>query len=266
MDYEKKYSKLVEAIKQLQKANPSDEGIQNWVNDNVPELRESEGWDEKIRKELIKVFSNREKYLIDQSFGDITISEILAWLEKQKEPELSEDFGEYVAELGKQFPEVSFAKLSRIAVRVKNWFQKQRKKSTWSEEDEKVLNDINITLFEEKNIPNVKYWKFMNWLKSLKNRTQPKQEWSEEDENNINSIVSRLEVDISYWESRSKTRTNEDEKLINWLKSLRPQNKWKPSDEQMKWLKDVIETVPMTCRQQIPLELLYNDLKKLKGE
>lgn len=49
-------------------------------------------------------------------------------------------------------------------------------------------------------------------------------EWSEEDENNINSIVSRLEVDISYWESRSKTRTNEDEKLINWLKSLRPWN------------------------------------------
>ena len=59
-------------------------------------------------------------------------------------------------------------------------------------------------------------------LKSLPERfnLQPKQEWSEEDENNINSIVSRLEVDISYWESRSKTRTNEDEKLINWLKSL----------------------------------------------
>ena len=264
MDYEKKYNKLVEAIKQLQKANPSDESIQNWVNDNVPELRESED-DEKIRKWLI-CGMNTLKEKKNETFATIPIDDAIAWLEKQKEPELSEDFGEYVAELGKQFPEVSFAKLSRIAVRVKNWFQKQRKKSTWSEEDEKVLNDINITLFEEKNIPNVKYWKFMNWLKSLKNRTQPKQEWSEEDENNINSIVSRLEVDISYWESRSKTRTNEDEKLINWLKSLRPQNKWKPSDEQMKWLKDVIETVPMTCRQQIPLELLYNDLKKLKGE
>lgn len=38
---------------------------------------------------------------------------------------------------------------------------------------------------------------------------------------------------------------------------------WKPSKEQMKWLKDVIETVPMTCRQQIPLESLYADLQKL---
>lgn len=38
---------------------------------------------------------------------------------------------------------------------------------------------------------------------------------------------------------------------------------WKPSEEQIKWLKDVIETVPMTCRQQVPLESLYEQLKKL---
>ena len=88
MDYKEKYNKLVEAIKVLQETNPTDEGIQNWVNDNVPELHESESWDEKIRKELIKVFSNREKYLIDQSFGDITVSEVLTWLEKQK-PEVN---------------------------------------------------------------------------------------------------------------------------------------------------------------------------------
>ena len=46
MDYEKKYKALVEAVKILKEANPSDEGIQNWVNDNVPELQESE--DEKL--------------------------------------------------------------------------------------------------------------------------------------------------------------------------------------------------------------------------
>ncbi len=83
MDYKEKYNKLVESIKKLQEANPSDEGIQNWVNDNVPELRESE--DERIRKAFISVFSNREKYLIDQSFGDITVSEVIAWLEKQSD-------------------------------------------------------------------------------------------------------------------------------------------------------------------------------------
>lgn len=39
----------------------------------------------------------------------------------QKEEPVSEDLGEYINELSKQFPEVSFAKLSRIAVRVAKW-------------------------------------------------------------------------------------------------------------------------------------------------
>ena len=47
----------------------------------------------------------------------------------------------------------------------------------WSEEDEKMLNDIDITLFEENSIPNAKYWKFMNWLKSLKDRVRPQKQW-----------------------------------------------------------------------------------------
>jgi hypothetical protein len=42
---------------------------------------------------------------------------------------VSEDLGEYINELSKQFPEVSFAKLSRIAVRVAKW-QKQQDQST----------------------------------------------------------------------------------------------------------------------------------------
>jgi hypothetical protein len=102
-------------------------------------------------------------------------------------------------------------------------------------------------------------------LLSLKAEPSGKQKpagWSEEDENNINSIVSRLEVDISYWESRSKTRTNEDEKLINWLKSLRPQNKWKPSDEQMEALKEACDK-RWEPDGLDPLYTLYEYLKKL---
>lgn len=51
------------------------------------------------------------------------------------------------------------------------------------------------------------------------------------------------------------------QKCTDFVNSIKPF--WKPSEEQMEWLKDVIETVPMTCRQQVPLESLYNDLKKL---
>lgn len=41
--------------------------------------------------------------------------------QKEKEEPINEDLGLYINELSKQFPEVSFAKLSRIAVRVAKW-------------------------------------------------------------------------------------------------------------------------------------------------
>lgn len=45
--------------------------------------------------------------------------------QKAKDESTTEDLEEYINELSKQFPEVSFAKLSRIAVRVAKW-QKQK--------------------------------------------------------------------------------------------------------------------------------------------
>ena len=77
------YDKALDAIKNLREMNPSDEGIQNWVNENFPELKESEG--EKIRKDLIKWF---------EEFPDMIWrghccryshykKDIIAWLEKQ---------------------------------------------------------------------------------------------------------------------------------------------------------------------------------------
>lgn len=41
--------------------------------------------------------------------------------QKTKDESITEDLGEYLNELSKQFPEVSFAKLSRIGVRVAKW-------------------------------------------------------------------------------------------------------------------------------------------------
>jgi len=46
-----------------------------------------------------------------------------------KEEPVSDDLGEYINELSKQFPEVSFAKLSRIAVRVVKWQKEQFEKN-----------------------------------------------------------------------------------------------------------------------------------------
>lgn len=81
MNYEQKYNKLVNAIKVLQETNPSDEGIQNWVNENVPELWESEN--ERIRKSLINGF---KRYDDGALFNGCSVREILPWLEKQGNP------------------------------------------------------------------------------------------------------------------------------------------------------------------------------------
>ena len=51
----------------------------------------------------------------------------------KKEEPVSEELGEYINELSKQFPEVSFAKLSRIAVRVAKWQKEQIKEALLSE-------------------------------------------------------------------------------------------------------------------------------------
>ena len=49
--------------------------------------------------------------------------------QETKDESTTEDLGEYINELSKHFPEVSFAKLSRIAVRVAKW-QEQKDKET----------------------------------------------------------------------------------------------------------------------------------------
>ena len=46
------------------------------------------------------------------------------------------------------------------------------KSAKWSKEDEENFNDIDILLFEDKNMPKEKYWKMINWIKSLKQRIE----------------------------------------------------------------------------------------------
>ena len=78
MDYEKKYKDALRAVKKLQETNPSDEGVQNWINDNFPELKESE--DEKIRKGILELVRQSSEILDKQNQNNM-----IAWLEKQGE-------------------------------------------------------------------------------------------------------------------------------------------------------------------------------------
>ena len=114
MDYKEKYNKLVEAVKVLQEENPSDESIQNWVNDNVPELRESE--DEKTRKEIVGYLKKNLRY------------EWATWLEKQgKKPAWSEEDEEMYQNIHECLKN-GWKKLPTDLLKCESWFKylKQR--------------------------------------------------------------------------------------------------------------------------------------------
>ena len=87
-DYEKLYKKAPEAVKELQSANPSDECIQNWVDDNFPELADSEF--ERIRKEIIHFLKVQSGQMTPELFFK-SEDKWIPWLEKQKPAEFCEE-------------------------------------------------------------------------------------------------------------------------------------------------------------------------------
>ena len=82
--------------------------------------------------------------------------------------------------------------------------------------------------------------------------------WSEEDERMLNSTI---------WHIRNSINNGDTEysagKLEDWLKSLNPQSKWKPTEEQMDALDYYANSLCTYCDRQDDLRSLLNALKKL---
>ena len=98
--------------------------------------------------------------------------------------------------------------------------------------------------------------------KELRKIEQKPTEWSEEDEN-INECIQWTLIDKQVKEKEPNKYNRE----INWLKSLRPQKTWRPSNEQMKALWDSIpNNVKEISEREMLLDSLYQDLKKLMEE
>ena len=94
---------------------------------------------------------------------------------------------------------------------------------------------------------------------TLKSRLpQKKQEWSEEDEANFKWFDKFFRAESVIANGRD---IPQDKYL--WFKSLRPQKKWKPSEEQMDALRYCCKYWSMRDGYKEVLESLYNDLKKL---
>lgn len=119
-----------------------------------------------------------------------------------------------------------------------------QKSAEWSEEDEHRLKDTIYFLDTAKThyASTVELDACINWLQSLKFQPHWKPaKWSEEDERIRQCLIRDQEEALDdvrndkYGHSEIVSDLKEMyRERIDWLKSLRPQNTWKPSDEQIK--------------------------------
>ena len=290
---EEKHRKDLEAAKNWYKIaeQQNNEVAMNILKDLFPELHESE--DEIIRNfliDFIKACGWSEKQFPPRE-------DCIAWLEKQAEHKsLSTEETElnslaFLTELGytcipptKEKPngwsEEDEEKLNSIIEvlgdsslliqwlnSLKDRVQPQQKQD-WSEEDESNMDYSSEIIGFLKNY--IKAYgctamnSWVNWLKSLKDRgiLQPKQEWSEEDEKMFDKLYEILyiygysshpEIDLS---------SNEAINLIYWLKSIKPQKHWKPSEEQLRAIINSVQGL-YQCKEKEVLLDLYEQLKNL---
>ena len=105
--------------------------------------------------------------------------------------------------------------------------------------------------------------KCLAWLE--KQKEQKPVEWSEEDEKNIYFLTRLIELYIKDGRYETGDGTVTKPEIIKMLKSLRPQKKWKPGEEQMVMLRAVINDPNNAGAEgcQLALRELYEQLKKL---
>ena len=254
------------------------------LQDLFPELKESE--DERIRKALIKYFTLSDEHAYDEACG-VSYRDIVAWLEKQGEQKqkIQPKFkiGDIIKFKGNETLKgeaethkiVSYDnELYVFADGTTDLFCEQdlyelvEQNPAWSEEDASLCVKIQgiLSVCKSHSLLSPDLCKEMcDWLESLKCRVLPelKQEWSEEDEKmigNIRRIIEQYAFSKSAVDVNGELCEKEFIDADNWLKSLRHQSHWKPTEEQMITLRQVISG----CSYDIePLVELETKLKEL---
>ena len=139
--------------------------------------------------------------------------------------------------------------------------KKIEQKSTWSREDEQNLNAVLGFIDDEY---------LRRWLKDVIHTKYDKNIWSGEDENGLGDALWAIQ--------QARTIAKDENDMGNlwyaehWLKSLKPQNRWKPSDKQIKALEHFVRSIGESgyaSPYDNSTKLLYSlleQLKKLKEE
>ena len=225
LSVEEKAQRYDEALEKARQIHDADRvsGIELTTCEEIfPELTESE--DERIRSAMLRGFNSMYANQAVPTFAGEPIRDIIAWLEKQ-------------GEITKEWSEM---KMNNIQTELQEMVDLKHgeQKHAWSEEDEKLVKNLISTLsnlYARNLIEKETKEKYTNLLKSLKDRVlpQPKQEWSDVDKDILFRTIDSLKFlkDTISTDPNYAVNIIDIEREITWLKSLRPENRWKPTEE-----------------------------------
>lgn len=130
-------------------------------------------------------------------------------------------------------------------------------------EDERVLNEIIEYLKALRTTAfslNQSYLFLEEWIAWLEKQAEQKPvKWSEEDDKERKHIIGLLE---GWMNTFKETIYKKDCKEgIDWLKSLRPQSHWKPSDKQI----EALESATANCAYSEYQDCLTDLIRQLKA-
>jgi hypothetical protein len=287
MEYEKKYKEALEVAKRklcFDKAGMVDSFTPDDIYEMFPELKESE--DEKIRKELIGFLRNIPN-------SNYTCEEMALWLEKQGVQPLY-NIGDVICDkscttLNKE------AQPNMEIVDIKNGAYICDKGSfpvSQQDEYELVSKKIDTKLNDDSVSNELRAASVKHAEKELKNHTFPNNEefelvytfeegakwnaaqkhnWSEEDEYRTGELLGWLNTLINYIQGDAtvsldlyRERERQVEIIKTWIKSLKAQNTWKPSDEQMEELSYAVSV--MASSKFVVDDYCYDVLKSLRDQ
>lgn len=211
----------------------------------IPELAESE--DERIRKRLIEYFEGFRMGNAEVKWEGLNVQEVLVWLEKQKERNL----------IMANSPQLKEQKQEKFPPYVTG-FKGHPDPAGTSDLEEAAEKYIQGSICDLDDGPTVGLAKESFIAGAEWQKEQKPAEWSEEDEEILKLLILNIGR-YMYFGGMSS------ERILSFLKSLRPQPHWKPSEEQMKALNKTINILAASpfLHQN---DYLFNILNGLREE
>ena len=247
-------NKLTLALRILRKFIEGEAVTDDEIFDAFPGLRESE--DERIRKEMIGFLKSEKAF---RTIDLHTSERWVAYLEKQKEQKQNqlEDYsrgyndGYYHGITDSEQKPASSPIMTEKRLNLEKSINV--KEYVYGKTDEEFIRGCaNILIANDFAI---------SAERLLSMFPSKPAEWSKEDETRCTNAIILLQTPIL----RNVYRQDEIEKAVGWLRDLRPQPHWKPSEEQMKALKRTILLANFGAEKerQDAMSSLYTDLLKL---